>query len=234
MEPKQLQDKLESLDLTKVSGIQWNQEHTWSRLSQQLELSKNRRTALWSYAIAASIVLLIVFMSGYVFLQNSEIIQKNEYLNENQLTTNNIDVNDEDCVNQHTIANQPIIKNSESISIKNILVKPKPTTQKADAESYSEIGVPENFEKIAILDSANSNDNVDSERMKEIIASKGLITDVNLSNETEAEYSEAYNLVLTSKPIEQKKNKFSIKLFQRKNKRNNVRSVPALTLFASK
>ncbi len=222
---EQLRDKLESMDLTKVDGIQWNQKHTWSRLNGQLQSDRKRRI-VWYYPIAASVVLLIVFMSGYFLMKHSSRTENKIDTNENKLAMNHTIVKEEvlpevcDPAETSDTVKTPSIEPSTMKTVANIIQKKKRQEVLA-IEMQPEEVVPN--EKVQ-----NGTGTVADETIELVPNFDILENTTNILRQTD-------NMLLTSIPIKQKKNKISVKLFQKqhKSKSNSHRTLSTLTLFAS-
>lgn len=229
MEHKQLREKLKSMDLGQVNGLQWDQDRVWSRLNGQLQLvNQKKKKALWFYPMAACIVFLILFVSNYILLKDSKEFKSETSLNKEQLSVNNFAI-----VQETQCREQASAKENKVTTPKNnrIVLIEKPVEKNLGKKNIH-APIIETTTTLQVTDLNNKI--LASQANKPII--KELVEDPNLLKDIAYTDSLITSRVLDSTPLKLKKNKFSIKLFKRKNKPkySSNDASPALILFASK
>lgn len=240
MEHEKLKNKIESLDLSKMEGLQWDEERAWARLNSQMQATNQKSVGVWYYALAASVVILIAFVSGYILLQHSDSSGNGIMVNEIQVADNSkVEEQQEEREEHMSLYNQlegkgTVVDEAGKESIEVTIVKKEPVIE-AVANQLEE--TKQTNIDLEELIPVGQSDHL-AVRQKETVVNEPdkVFQEEMLISSFEEGISQVNEVNLSSVPIEQKKNKLSIKLFQKKktSKSKSVDKLPALTLFASK
>jgi hypothetical protein len=230
MERESLRDKLDQLDLSQIDGLQWDQERAWTRLNGQLQSTSPRKTKFWHYGIAASLVLMIISLSGYVLLITSGNSQGSS-INRKQLTSGNMDLPTEACAE---VCEPQAVNNNADKSFKKVS-QTVPVLASASKDGPHQM--PTVIDPPVGMETKKDAYDMEMDQQINEPVTK-VITPLNASRTTTplvAQQAAPEASVLSSTPLGAKKRRFGIKLFQRKHSRSSSKKIrPALTLFASK
>lgn len=240
MEHEKLKDKIESLELSKMEGLQWDEERAWARLNSQMQATNQKSVGVWYYALAASVVILIAFVSGYILLQHSDSSGSGIMMNEIQVADNaKVVEQHEEREEQMALYNQlegkgTVVDEAGKESIEVTIVKKEPVIE-AVANQLEETKQT-NIDLEELIPVGQSDHLVAGQKETVVNEPDKVFQEEMLISSFEEGISQVNEVNLSSIPIEQKKNKLSIKLFQKKksSKSKSVNKLPALTLFASK
>jgi|GEM_PF-6860089 len=232
MEHESLRDKLELMDLNQVDGLQWDKERAWTRLNGQLQSTNPKKDITWYSGIAASLVFLILSLSGYIMLNHFGSSKRDGGFYKKQLSSNSITIKEQVCAEEcestepYNIPEEPLKK---ALYTAPVFARTIHDTPKQDS---TVVVSPNIAQKAKPIYENPSEQGVDFNRSEV----KEVAEDIYITKETIAERSYRTEGILSSTPLARKKYKFPIKLFQRKNKSRSSsdKSIPALTLFASK
>lgn len=231
MEHKSIRDKLELLDLNHIDELQWDKERAWNRLNGQLQSTTPRRSVRWYYGITASLAFMII-LSGYVMLNNFKSSENNRDFYKNHSFASSIVLKEQVCAEKcestepYLIPEEPLKKVLHIAPVFALITKNR-------SNQDSTIVVSPN-----IAQKVNDIDDNPSERGTNLNLSevKVPIEETDITKETITGSNYRAEDILSSVPLERKKYKLPIKFFKRKNKSksSSEKTMPALTLFASK